>query len=263
MRSIDELIATALVGDEDDERAWEAIRELQQRGDDAVFEAAVRLTRSTVSKERGRGVDILAQLGTPKPSAELRAKCANVILECIVLEQTPAVLNSIGFALGHLHDPRAVDALVPLATHADSEVRFGVVMGLLWHLAPTAIAALIELSADVDDDVRNWATFGLGQMNADSPALRDALVARLSDENFEIRGEALSGLAERKDARVLEPLHRELAGPPLGLFAIEAAAALGDRSILPVLEELRQSRADAPPRFLAALDAAIASLSSR
>lgn len=260
MRSIDELISVALTGDEDDDHAWGAIRELQERGDDAVFESAKRLTQSSSEKERGLGVNVLAQWGTPKRSEEQRVKCADVVLELLRTEEAPRVLHAIGFALGHLRDSRAVDALIPFANHRDPEVRLGVTFGVLW--APAAIGCLIGLSADVDDDVRNWATFGLGQMGADSPALRDALVARLNDANAEIRGEALLGLAQRKDARVIEPLRRELAGPLEWMFAVEAAGALGDRALLPLLLELRRSRTDATPRFIGALDEAIASFSS-
>ncbi|WP_208721367.1 hypothetical protein [Corallococcus aberystwythensis] len=47
----------------------------------------------------------------------------------------------------------------------------------------------------------------------DTPELREALVDRLSEAHPKIRGEALLGLALRKDARVLEPLRRVLEGP--------------------------------------------------
>ena len=50
------------------------------------------------------------------------------------------------------------------------------------------IEALIELSADPDEHVRDWATFGLGtELDVDDGDLRAALVERLSD--------ALSGCA--------------------------------------------------------------------
>jgi len=173
------------------------------------------------------------------------------------------VLHSIGVALGHLRDPRAVSALLPIKSHPDPTVRFGVVLGLSPHSTPSAIEGLIQLSMDPDDDVRDWATFGLGSMtDVDTPAVRQALVARLEDGNDEIRGEALTGLAQRRDQRVLEPLRRELTGRPVGVLAIDAAGSLGDPSLLPLLLRLRSAAANAnsDAYFLSVLDEVITSL---
>jgi len=244
-RTVPELIVAALQGDQDDEQAWEAVHRLRARADQETWDAAVALIRSSRTRERGRGVDILAQFGastsTPR-SPELRARCADQLLECLRTEQDAAVLNAIGVGLGHLDDPRAVQALLPLRNHPDEGVRFGVVFGLGGHETPEAIDALIQLSADPDDDVRDWATFELGTISElDTRPLREALVARLGDENAEIRGEALAGLACRKDPRVVEPLRRELAGGDVGVLALEAAQKLGDVSLFPLLEKLRPS----------------------
>ena len=54
-------------------------------------------------------------------------------------------------------------------------------MGMLGHDSPAAVESLILLSADPDEDIRNWATFGLGSQaeGVDTPELREALVRRL------------------------------------------------------------------------------------
>lgn len=78
--------------------------------------------------------------------------------------------------------------------------------GLLCQEAPLAIQSLVELSADPDRDVRNWATFGLGLVNADSGTIRDELMARVCELDDEISGEAIVGLAKRGDIRVVQPL---------------------------------------------------------
>ncbi len=234
---VDELLAVALTGDEDDDRAWDAVWKLRERGDASVFEAASALLRSPSEKERGRGVDVLAQLGTPRPTVELRAQCADALLAVVEHERSPRVLHALGVALGHLRDARAVDALVPLKDHADSGVRLGVVLGLSPHAR--GVPSLIERSSDVDDEVRNWATFGLAEMTeVDTPELRAALVRRLDDPHDEVRGEALVGLAARGDVRVLEPLRRALTARPVSILAVEAARLLGDPALLPLLREL-------------------------
>ena len=59
-----------------------------------------------------------------------------------------------------------------------------------------AVAALIALSADWDGDVRDWATFSLAvQIDRDTPEVREALAARLSDDHGDTRSEAIRGLA--------------------------------------------------------------------
>jgi HEAT repeat protein len=147
---------------------------------------------------------------------------------------------------------------LPLKSHADSTVRHGVALGLSRHEDPRAIEALIVLSRDEDDDVRNWATFGLAQLQTDTEPLREALVIRLSDLNPEIRGEAFVGLAERKDARVLEALRAALQTRPVNVLVVEAAETLADASLLPLLRALRQPGGD--KSFATALAQTISSL---
>ena len=56
--------------------------------------------------------------------------------------------------------------------------------------------ALLRLTEDTDDDVRDWATFGLDvQGGADSAEIRDALFRKLTDRNADVREEAMAGLA--------------------------------------------------------------------
>ncbi|WP_223763271.1 HEAT repeat domain-containing protein [Corallococcus sp. AS-1-6] len=263
-RSIPELIALALQGDEEDETAWEAISELHFRGSDEVFEAAVKLLRSTSSRERGRGADILGQLGGRNRSDALVTKCADEILSALASEQDAAVLNSMAVALGHLRDVRAVAALQPLKAHPDEDVRMGVVMGMMPHRDPVAIQTLMVLSRDSDPDVRNWATFSLGSQaeEVDTPELRDALFDRLMETDMELRGEALVGLALRKDPRVLEPLRRELEGSEVGVLAVEAAQKLEDVSLLTLLHHIRDRSGNANSYFRSVLAEAIAHLES-
>lgn len=260
--SVPELIALSLQGDKEDDAAWEAVRELRERGSDEVFEAAVKLLHSASARERGRGADILAQLGGRRRSDELITKCADEVLSALATEQDAAVLDAMGAALGHLRDDRAVPALQPLKNHPDADVRMGVVMGMMPHRDPVAIQTLIELSRDADEDVRNWATFSLGTQaeDVDTPELRDALFDRLTESNAELRGEALVGLAMRKDPRVLEPLRRELEGDTVIVLAVEAAQALEDVSLLPLLRHLQAPTSQDTGHFLSVLTEAIAHL---
>ena len=69
-----------------------------------------------------------------------------------------------------------------------------------WRSAGKGIVALIELTEDVDDEVRDWATFSLGQITEEaSEGVLGALRRRLGDPYENARSEAIWGLARRKD----------------------------------------------------------------
>ncbi|GMT98521.1 hypothetical protein KH5H1_26400 [Corallococcus caeni] len=264
--STDELFARSLEGGEEDAGAWRAIWQLHRRGGEDVFQRAAAWLQSASPKERGRGANILAQLEFQSRSPERVARFTDALLPVLAMEEDAAVLEAMAAALGHLGDPRAVPALLPLKDHPDPHVRFGVVMGLSQHRDAQAIQTLIQLSRDPDDVVRDWATFTLGSQarEVDTPELREALMDRLSEPHVKIRGEALLGLALRKDPRVLGPLRRALEEPEVTTLAVEAAQALEDVSLLPMLLAQREAfdAEDDDPEFLPVLHEAIHVLES-
>jgi HEAT repeat protein len=118
-------------------------------------------------------------------------------------------------------------------------------LGLSCHEDNFAVNGLIALSKDVDFDVKNWATFGLGsQCDVDNSSLRQALIDRTTDSDPEIRGEALIGLARRKDDRVINKIERELTGEFNGAWSIEAASLHPSKKFKPLLETLVKSLSD-------------------
>lgn len=65
----------------------------------------------------------------------------------------------------------------------------------------------MQLAGDSDEDVRDWATFGLTQMPAwDTPAIRERLRQNTRDTCANVREEALCALANRGDAQAEEML---------------------------------------------------------
>jgi HEAT repeats len=117
--------------------------------------------------------------------------------------------------LAHLDDIHSRDEILAHAGHADSVVRDAVAGALpSVGLNEAALAVLRELMLDDDDDVRDSATFGLAELsNADDEATRNALLDRVEDDVYEIRVEAIVGLARRQDERVRPYLMLELADP--------------------------------------------------
>lgn len=237
-RTNEELIRIALTHDDED-IVWDAIVILHIRGTQEIFETASKLCESDNPKERACGVDILAQLGTPEKP--FRKETTDILLNLLNQEEDTNVLYCIGVALGHLDDPRAIEPLSRLKKHADSDVRYGVIFGLLGHEDELAIKTLIELSEDEETENRDWATFGIGsQIDADTPEVRNALLKRLADTDGETREEALCGLARRKDERVIEPLIKELSSDEVGMPAIEAAIEMADPRLYSALVKLKQ-----------------------
>ncbi len=81
--------------------------------------------------------------------------------------------------------------------------------------------------ADSDEDVRDWATFGIGVLgDTDSSTVRDALVRAVNDSNEDVREEALVALGKRQDKRALAPLLMALKQPAVTGRLIEAAYTL-------------------------------------
>ncbi len=241
-RTTHEFITMALTG-LDEEAAWDAVVMLHYRGTREVFDAACQLCASECPQERTLGANILGQLGVPNRSSP--DESVAVLLKLLEVETDEDVLDAICIALGHIHDPTAIPSLARLKTHPSAKVRYAVVFGLLGFEGQLAITTLIELSRDQNDLVRDWATFGLGtQVDEDTPVIRAALLARVFDEDEVTRGEALVGLARRKDQQVIEPLIKELKRYPdaeYGSYSLEAAEEIADARLLPVLKRLKQS----------------------
>jgi HEAT repeat protein len=109
--------------------------------------------------------------------------------------------------------------------HSDAEVRFAIAFALgKFTDNATAVDVLVDLTRDEDEDVRDWATFGIGALGkSDSPAVRDALILRLDDSFEDVRQEAIVGLARLKDERVLPALELALEQPEVPEIIIEAA----------------------------------------
>lgn len=231
--------------DEDSDVRWDYVHILQRRGTAAVFDLITDLCHSDDSDKISLGADVLGGLGAVYSGAETHLPFKEQSLE-ILLKLTDsklreseksrdvAALQSIIFALGNMADEKGRKKILEFKNHPSEDVRYAVVHGILTIEEDAEIQALIILSADSDEDVRNWATFGLGsQIDVDTKEIRDALFQRLneveSETGHEIRGEALVGLAKRKDVRVVEPLLKELSGDALGVLPVEAAVEMADK----------------------------------
>ena len=258
-RSTAELLAQARhewLNDDESEGAWKSLCILQARSTPEVFQAAERWCRSEDAMERRLAAMILRRIGGQTDAFHAEAVA---LLLPLLSDTDPSVVAGAAYAFGERHDPLAIPHLLPLMTHPDEEVRLGTVNGLSCLDDARAIAGLIELTRDTHPDVRDWATFGLGSLTeVDTPALREALLARTVDADADTRGEALVGLARRHDPRVVEPLMRELTGEYHGTYAAEAVEAFPSPIFYEALQALSESVAERNPWFLRIYEEALA-----
>jgi HEAT repeat protein len=238
--SVDELFALARSAEGDD-AYWATVSELHGRPEQRTFDLAAVLCDSFAVGERCLGADVLGQLGAAPGASAAESPFASdagrVLIGLLEEELEPAVLSSAAIGLGHLRDERAIPRLSALAAHPDVQVRRGVVHGLMGHDDDLAVAALIRLSADWDGDVRDWATFSLAvQIERDTPELREALAARLSDDHGDTRAEAIRGLARRHDPRAVGPALAADLSPEIKEAIEELAGSTGDPRLTERLE---------------------------
>ncbi len=183
---------------------------------------------------------MLGQIGCIEPPYSEQSTV--ILLDMLNREKDVELLQVVLIALGHLKLPEIVAAAARFRKHPVAGVRHGVVQALMFHDDQLAIDCLIELSNDDDSHNRDWATFGLGMhvaLGLDTPAIREALVARLHDDDYDTRSEAIIGLAECRDRRVIPILIKELTSGCVGSLAVEAATKIAAPELLPHLLALK------------------------
>ncbi|HEY3612652.1 MAG TPA: HEAT repeat domain-containing protein [Gaiellales bacterium] len=250
---------------------WKYVGELQRRGGQEVFSAADALTRSAAIRERVLGTSILGQIGyadpASEPNASLRRRAVARLAELTRVDAATDVVWSAINGLGHLGDPGALEAVLAHAASPVAELRQvvasampgatgwdGTLSPLPAELAARVVAALIALCDDEDEEVRDWALFGLGvQGDLDTPEIRDVLARHLDDPADDARDEALLGLARRRDPRAFPSVLSGLTPETATAQTVEAAAHLGDERLLPGLLALGEAWPRDEPPLLAAL----------
>jgi HEAT repeat protein len=248
-RPSEEILALALA-ELDEDTQWYFIDALRCRGGQTEFRLASQLTASANPDERCMGAAILGQLGH---TASTYVTESVDILIPMLADQDSSVVYSATCALGHRHDDRAIGSLSQLVDHPDAEIRQSLASALGGFEDETAIQILIRLTSDSQESVRDWATFAIGSLTeVDTPELRESLFARIDEDNGEIRGEALVGLARRKDQRTLDLVRAELQRPYAGDWVLEAAELVGNSSLIPLLTALRDRWGNENERYFGA-----------
>lgn len=244
-KPIDELVALALKDDSNDSPALIVLQQSTSRN---VFDKAKQLCASEKPKDRILGVEIMMR----QQEVHFKSEAVKTVSDLVKVENENAVLEVLAYALCHLDVDDRSHYLKHIAKSPAAETRMAAAYSLSSMDDDIAVGLLIDLSADQDDDVRNWATFGLQPRDKelpDSQEIRDALFARVDDPHDETRHEALLGLAEYKDPRVIAPLIEALTAEAVWELAVEAAEEIGHPQLHSHLLELR-GWWDANPKLL-------------
>lgn len=230
----------------DDGVAETLVHLLHQRGEPVVLEWALPALADHSPGRRQAAAWVLGQLGYEqgRPFAD---QVMPALAAAARSEQDNDTRQGLVAALGHADDPTWVPELLSYVEDGYPAVRESVAGALPLMFAgddmsADAVKALITLTCDSDPDVRDWATFSLGkQGRADSDEIRNALAARLDDEEADTRFEAAVGLARRGDPRALAAVASRLDDRPatICLLDLDAAAELADPILLPALERIR------------------------
>lgn len=217
---------------------YEKVWELQELGSDEVFQACRLLCNTGDNIEQSLGADILGQLGGNGDKSSFRAKSIPILLKLLQVDNED-VLHSTIVALSHLKAESILIDHRDLANHPSPDVRRSMASALGPIDSDKAIRVLIRLSRDQDNDVRNWATFGLGQMcERNTKAIRQALLDRIDDPDEGARFEAFVGMEIRQMPEVIPAVIRDLnQGEPYAA-AIEAAAWVASPELVPALTRL-------------------------
>lgn len=233
--------------------AAELVALLNKRGEPEVVDWALPLLAGDNTEWVSLAAWVLRQHGYEqgRPFADL----VNPALVARARSETgDGVRAALVTAMGFSGRPELAAELIRYADDECTEVRLAVAAHLPMMFDgedpdDAAIAVLINLSEDADPHVRDWATMGLAsQIERDSPEIRRALRARLtddeaSDDGAAIDGEAALGLAIRGDRSIVKLLQEWLGADPLtvGNLTVEAAGRLGNPALLPQLLVLRDA----------------------
>jgi HEAT repeat protein len=231
------------------EPSWNAIAELQMRGSLDTLALTRRLVKSRNARKRALGIYVASQLRQREKSIVFRSteyaleETQSILLEGLH-DACKDVLCAAISGFGHRPHPSALQNLLKFASHTDQEVRFQVAFALGRYSEPDAIDTLLLLARDESDDVRDWATFGIASMHdVDNHEVRELLWINLHDQNKSVQGEALVGLASRKDEAIVPVLLERLTGD-CRVFEFEASELIASPLLLDSLNLIKNSIGD-------------------
>jgi HEAT repeat protein len=240
--------ATALGGSADERALRPLVEVLVGSRDDEVSQAAARALGRLGDP---RAVpDLLAQLGDSRIQygavdglLAMGEAALDPLIDLLLHDRNATRRKNAAFALGLSHRPRAVPALIAALTDDEEEVQQESASALA-HFGEPALAALIEVLDDGDEDGQKWALYALGAM-ADPRAVPHLLTALQSDSE-QIAEQAASSLQRCGDGAV-EPLVDILldhVDPQTRWHAAGALGSLGEPGVAALVTAAHSDNSD-------------------
>lgn len=230
-------------GDDSDDFYWECICKLQRSASENVLDTCKLYSVDEDWAKRGVAVDICSEMGIRNESITgipaFPDERETILINIAQEEKDSRVIEALGYALSHFKVPGAIEFLAIHKNHIDAEIRLAVAHGLCGYESEVAISSLLELMKDEDEDVRDWATFGIGtQIETDTDEIRDALYENLDVEYDGQYYEALNGLCERHDPRGMSLLKEIIVKGPADVWILDIAYETKSNEMLPYLHNI-------------------------
>lgn len=227
----------------DSDVCWNTINKIRSRATVETVQLVFKFFKSRNWRKRALAVNIICQLMQKEQSTiyhPYAVEEAHKILYEALSDSNLQVVTTAIHGLGHRPCVATLPIIVNYATNDCTDVRYAVACALGSYKEEESINALLHLATDRDEDVRDWATFSLGSLHddLDTPAIREVLWYNTKDSCDRVIAEAISGLAVRKDFRVIELLQSRLTADDCMACELETAEYLAEPSLYPYLEKL-------------------------
>ena len=242
-RHLSEKELVALLSHDNFSLSLEAAKALLLIGGSKVIKLAQADSYNNSYKRRVLAAFILGQirLNTKEEKNSLK------ILYDLALNDQSAIVRSYAvLSFGQRYKGiknKNLDSLLALAqkTILDKsfKVRANTAIALSMFDYEVSIPLLIKLLKDTHSEVKNWAAFAVNVNGYDTPEIRNCFVLLLKENNFDVRYEAITGLAKRLNKSVAQLIIQELSEDKIDDRMIELISYLRDVSLLPVLYQIK------------------------
>jgi HEAT repeat protein len=226
---------------------WNYVSELIRRGDRDSADAALAALIDSLPQTRRFGAWVLGQFGDgPVLERPDRGRSIAALMAAAASETDEQVIDFIASALCWLRAAESVPWLIGLCRTGGDELRTSLALSLTNFAVERAdiVAALTALVADPVPSVRDWASFAFSNtLTADSPELRENLLALVRDPDRATAAQAIIALCTRGDRRAIPALADALKQEPDNetWILVEAAQSLPDPGLLDGLHRLARS----------------------
>lgn len=242
-RHLSEKELVALLSHDNFSLSLEAAKALQLIGGSKVIKLAQADSYNNSYKRRALAVFILGQI---RLNTKEKINSLKILYDLALNDQSAIVRSYAVLSFGQRCKGiknKHLDSLFALAqkTILDKsfKVRANTAIALSMFDYEVSIPLLIKLLKDTHSEVKNWAAFAVNVNGYDTPEIRNCFVLLLKENNFDVRYEAITGLAKRLNKSVAQLIIQELSEDKIDDRMIELISYLRDDSLLPVLYQIK------------------------